>query len=173
MHQWTRVDPGMYAGHTQGGDALTQCEHGSNRPCGVRESHHGAVTEHFYDHSIMNRSNLLHEPGILILSGGDARRTTIGGGEDGVLEPEDLPTLGSVLDITPTILALARLPVGEDMDGTVLVDVVREGLFEEAPTATVASHDTREWLENRPQQMLSTEAEEERLEQLRALGYLE
>jgi hypothetical protein len=112
-------------------------------------------------------------PGILIVSGGDARRTTIAPGEDGRLDPEDLPTLGSVLDITPTVLALDRIPVGEDMDGVVLEGVLREGLFDEEPPATVASHDTPEWLENRPQQMLSADAEEERLEQLRALGYIE
>jgi hypothetical protein len=112
-------------------------------------------------------------PGILIVSGGDARRTTIAPGEDGSLDPEDLPTLGSVLDITPTVLALARIPVGEDMDGVVLQGVLREDLFDEGPPATVASHDTPEWLENRPQQMLSADAEEERLEQLRALGYIQ
>jgi len=112
-------------------------------------------------------------PGILIASGGEARRTPVSGGEDGILGPEDLATLGSVLDITPTVLALAHIPVGEDMDGTVLEGVLRKGLFDEEPPATVASHDTPQWLEDRPRQMLSTEAEEERLEQLRALGYIE
>jgi hypothetical protein len=112
------------------------------------------------------------EPGVLIASGGLARRTPVA--PSGVsLEPGDLPALGSVYDITPTILALAGLAVGEDMGGAILKDVLREGVLDRVPLRTVASHDTAEWLESRPQEMLSAEAEKERLDQLRSLGYIE
>lgn len=112
------------------------------------------------------------EPGVLIASGGLARPTPVPPSGPS-LEPEDLQTLGSVYDIAPTILALAGLAVGEDMNGVVLEDVLEEGFLNRVPLRTVATHDTAEWLERRPQQMLSAPAEKERLEQLRALGYIE
>jgi hypothetical protein len=113
------------------------------------------------------------EPGVLVVSGGHARRAPVVSGGGGRLEASDLPTLGSVLDIAPTVLALAGLPLGEDMDGEILAHVLEEGFLEVHPPSTIGTHDTAEWLESRPSQMLSPEAADERLEQLRALGYIE
>lgn len=86
---------------------------------------------------------------------------------------EDLPHLGSVLDIAPTVLALKGLPVGEDVDGTVLEGLFVDGFFERYPRRTVATYDTPGWREARPDPPLSPKAEAERLEQLRALGYIQ
>ncbi len=107
-------------------------------------------------------------PGVVIASGpggpgaGARRAADLGRG--------DLEPLGSVFDVTPTLLALLGVPVGADMEGRVLA-----ALFERdvAALPTVASHDDAAWLAARrelaPEEL---EADEERLEQLRALGYV-
>ncbi len=76
----------------------------------------------------------------------------------------------SVLDITPTLLSLFGLPVGEDMDGKVLVRA-----FENPPEAAtipsweeVAGNDGR----HPPHTRLDPVASREALEQLVALGYI-
>ena len=77
----------------------------------------------------------------------------------------------SVLDVTPTILALYGLPVGEDMDGKVLSNA-----FVETPEAAVipgwddvAGADGRHAAHTRFDPMAAREA----LEQMIALGYVE
>ena len=114
-------------------------------------------------------------PGVLIVSGGHARRAV-------PFNPSArgpwatwysrLPTLGDVIDIAPTILALKGLPIGHDMDGAVLDGVLEPEFLQDHPLRSLATHDTEEWLRERPQQLLSTTAEQQRLEQLRALGYI-
>jgi hypothetical protein len=75
------------------------------------------------------------------------------------------PTLGtSIVDVTPTILAWLRLPVGSDMDGQ------PAAFLDAGDVATIPTHDTR------PIQRLEGGAsggEAEILEELRALGYIE
>jgi len=71
----------------------------------------------------------------------------------------------SVNDVTPTILAWMGLPLGEDMDGEVapFLDPPRE-------ISTVATHDTG------AVDRIAVEAsgsEQEILDQLRALGYID
>lgn len=83
-----------------------------------------------------------------------------------------LPVLGRVHDLAPTVLALQGIPVGRDMDGVILEGVLETDFLERYPVPFVDTHDTDEWLANRPRQMLSREAELQRLEQLRALGYI-
>jgi hypothetical protein len=114
------------------------------------------------------------QPGILIVSGGHARRLKPATGPDpAATVPLDLPTLGSVLDIAPTVLALQGLPVGRDMDGTVLDGVLEDGFLERQPLSFVATHDTPGWRQAGPRAALPPEVEEQRKEQLRALGYIE
>ncbi len=93
----------------------------------------------------------------------------------GRLDPErlgaaELPTVGSVLDVTPTLLTLLGIPVGADMEGRVLARV----LAREADRATqIASHDGDAWRSARAGlDAAALEEDEERLEQLRALGYV-
>ena len=114
-------------------------------------------------------------PGVLIVSGGHARRS--GFFDDPALQSEDLrpdsvPIIGGVVDIAPTILALLGVPVGRDMDGVVLEEVFAEGFAARFPISFVDTHDSAAWLGARPGQLLSDEASEERLQQLRALGYI-
>ena len=76
----------------------------------------------------------------------------------------------SVLDITPTLLSMFGLPVGEDMDGKVLVRA-----FEDPPeVATIPSWDEVAGNDGRhpPHARLDPVASREALEQLVALGYI-
>jgi arylsulfatase A-like enzyme len=69
-----------------------------------------------------------------------------------------------VLDVAPTVLAWAGLPVGEDMPGALAAFLDAE------PPAPIASYETL------PVPRLSRSAsgsEADRIEQLRALGYLD
>ena len=82
--------------------------------------------------------------------------------------PEDLPTVGTVFDVTPTLLALMNIPVGSDMKGGPLDDVFAG----DRVAAEVETHDTPEWVEAREIRSRDAAAEEERLDQLRSLGYV-
>ena len=92
------------------------------------------------------------------------------------IEPAALPRLGDstrpgVLDITPTLLHLQGLAVGEDMDGAPLLDLLVEGLA----TRPVLRIPT--WEKGPPSpgraSPVRTDAEREVLERLRSLGYLD
>jgi hypothetical protein len=86
---------------------------------------------------------------------------------------EELASLGIPVDIAPTLPALEGLPIGSDMDGSVIERILEEGFLAAHPPTYVPTHDTRAWLEGRPAQLLPAEVEQERLEQLRSLGYIE
>ncbi len=76
----------------------------------------------------------------------------------------------SVLDITPTLLALLGLPVGEDMAGRVLTELAEPGSAAFDPVKTVLSYDVG----YRPEAIAIEEAPDPRLlERLRALGYFD
>ncbi|MGH9462995.1 MAG: hypothetical protein ACRD1X_17420, partial [Vicinamibacteria bacterium] len=47
---------------------------------------------------------------------------------------------GSVVDITPTLLYLMGLPLGQDMDGRLLTDVLKESLIRIQPVAFISSY---------------------------------
>ncbi|MCK4410020.1 MAG: hypothetical protein KAW67_08035, partial [Candidatus Eisenbacteria sp.] len=73
-----------------------------------------------------------HGPlGILVMSG-DAFK-------DGVQIPER-----SVRDVTPTILALCGLPVGDDMDGAVIEDAFEPAFLRSHPVRRVPTYERSE-----------------------------
>jgi predicted AlkP superfamily phosphohydrolase/phosphomutase/predicted Zn-dependent protease len=87
------------------------------------------------------------------------------------IKRDHLVSGATLLDITPTILALSDLPVGEDMDGRALVDA-----FETPPSVNsiptwdeVAGDDGRHASDFR----LDPDASRETLNQLVALGYVD
>lgn len=88
------------------------------------------------------------------------------------LKTNDIPVFGSMVDITPTLLALLGLPVGRDMDGAPIPDLIRPEWLARNEIHYIDSHDTPEWLEARKGLTAELPDPEERWEQLRALGYL-
>lgn len=112
-------------------------------------------------------------PGVLVAAGKGIRPAGLDAAAIAALAPGDLPLIGTMFDVTPSVLVLAGLPSGRDMDGEVLEDLMDPAFLAEHPPARVGSHDTDAWLKERPNQLLTPEAEEERLEQLRSLGYIE
>jgi arylsulfatase A-like enzyme len=108
-------------------------------------------------------------PGVLIAAGPGIRGSPPGAGE---LQREDLARLGSVLDVTPTLLALLDLPVGADMEGAPMTTVIDPAWLAAHPVREVPTHDTPEWLRQRERFQADALDLSERLEQLRALGYV-
>ncbi len=84
----------------------------------------------------------------------------------------DVPTLGSIYDVAPTILALVGLPIPEDLDGRVLREVVTAEHLEAHPIRHAGRATPPGW---RPRSVDATAAPDsvERIEQLRSLGYLD
>ncbi len=111
-------------------------------------------------------------PGVLIAAGPAIRPAPLPA-PLATLQRDELPTLGSVLDLTPTWLALLRIPLGRDMQGEVLAHLVAEPVASLEPLPPVVTHDTAAFLAPRPRPPRAEDAEAERLGQLRALGYLD
>jgi predicted AlkP superfamily pyrophosphatase or phosphodiesterase len=84
-----------------------------------------------------------------------------------------LPSLGGILDVLPTILALTQIPIGEDLTGTVLEDLLSPDWLRDHPLRFLASHETEDWRQERSKGSADAMAEQERLEQLRELGYID
>lgn len=82
------------------------------------------------------------------------------------------PNLGSVLDVTPTLLALLGVPVGRDMDGKPITSLLQPAFLESHPVREVARHTGADWYARRPKPAVDDPGAGERIEQLRALGYL-
>jgi predicted AlkP superfamily phosphohydrolase/phosphomutase len=81
----------------------------------------------------------------------------------------------SVLDITPTILALCGLPVAEDMDGKVLERAIDPDFLSRHPVASVASYESDASVggAGESEESIESPLDEEILEELRSLGYID
>ena len=82
-------------------------------------------------------------------------------------------TGASVLDITPTILYLLGLPVAKDMDGKVLVQAIDPSYLQRSPIRYIESYDQEEKTPLKPEKPMSTPYDEQLLERLRSLGYIQ
>jgi hypothetical protein len=86
---------------------------------------------------------------------------------------DDLRSLGSVKDIAVTVLALLRIPVGLDMEGRVLTELIADTFDIDNQPNPVDTHDTEEFRANRPKFEPRAARDRERRRQLRALGYIQ
>lgn len=111
-------------------------------------------------------------PGVLIAAGPGISPVAGLAFDPAALAYETLPTLGSVTDVTPTILALKGLPIGEDMDGKILISLIDPQRLNLAPPGRIESWDTQAWLRGRHEHRLAPEEEKDRIEELRSLGYI-
>jgi predicted AlkP superfamily phosphohydrolase/phosphomutase len=111
-------------------------------------------------------------PGILVAAGPAIRQA-------GVSLPlaeltrADLAEVGTVADITPTILALRGIAIGSDMDGRTLENLLQPSALDTSSLEFVPSHDSPEWLAAHVGADPERLGTDERIEQLRALGYLD
>jgi hypothetical protein len=85
----------------------------------------------------------------------------------------ELQEIGSVMDVTPTLLALAGLPVGEDMDGSVLTSVIARDFLDRFPPRYIPTHDLPGWRNRLFDLERDPDEEKDRLEELRSLGYID
>ena len=107
-------------------------------------------------------------PGMLVAAGPYIRKQSEKA--PGALTVADIPKLGDVLDITPTVLTLMRIPLGLDMGGHVLAEMITTTFDAARQPAAIATHDSEEFRNSRPQPPLDDESE--RLNQLKTLGYV-
>ncbi|MDH3196991.1 MAG: alkaline phosphatase family protein [Candidatus Krumholzibacteria bacterium] len=113
-------------------------------------------------------------PGVFIAAGPNILDATPG--SDTPVQhvvPDSLPRVGGVLDVLPTLLALKGIPLAEDMSGTPLAAVIDPALLARARTLPrVKTYDDRAWQGARRERIREAVNQNERLEQLRSLGYI-
>jgi predicted AlkP superfamily phosphohydrolase/phosphomutase len=76
----------------------------------------------------------------------------------------------TVLDITPTVLALSGLPVGRDMDGKPLTEAIVPSFLKAHPVAYIDTYETGE--PSGDQEPVKSPVDDEMKEMLRSLGYI-
>jgi predicted AlkP superfamily phosphohydrolase/phosphomutase len=102
----------------------------------------------------------MHDPtGVLVLWGKD-----IAAGVE-LEEP-------SVLDITPTILALWGMPVADDMDGRVLTEAIEPSFLRGHPVEHIETYETGS-RSDEAEEPIESPLDDEVRERLRALGYID
>lgn len=111
-------------------------------------------------------------PGVILAAGPRIATPAAGGAPIETLARADLPRLGSVLDVLPTLLALLEVPLGEDMPGAPMTSVLDAAWFAAHPVTRVPTHDDDAWREVHARLKAESVDLDERLEQLRALGYI-
>lgn len=111
-------------------------------------------------------------PGVIIAAGGPFKASSPASGAPFTLDLNTLSPLGSVLDVLPTILAVEGIPVGKDMDGAPMRAVIDFEKLGQKEIRYIPTHDTEEWLASQPKRIREAVDDSERLEQLRALGYI-
>lgn len=84
-----------------------------------------------------------------------------------------VPNAGSILDMTPTLLALLGIARGADMDGAVATSLLDPAFLEAHPLTEVTTHTPAGWADTRPLAKADDPQSGQRIEQLRGLGYLE
>jgi hypothetical protein len=115
-----------------------------------------------------------HVPRALLIAAGPGIRAREANASDvAALGVDDLPELGSVVDTLPTLLTILGLAVGEDMDGHSLTGLIEPAWLAARPERGIPTWDTPDWLQTREPLRVARPGREERLEQLRALGYIE
>ncbi len=76
----------------------------------------------------------------------------------------------SVFDVAPTILAMSAAPVADDMPGRVLSEIFTDEFVAANPVATIESYGRTERTDAAP---IESPVDDEVLERLRSLGYIE
>ena len=101
----------------------------------------------------------IKEDGIIFITGPGIKR---GGRIDGA----------SVLDVTPTVLALAGLPVARDMDGRPLSEILSSTFLERHPVIYIDSYEVGDASAG-DRTPIESPIDDEIKEMLRSLGYID
>jgi hypothetical protein len=136
-------------------NSLWDTDISGDRPVDLGERGEARFADLFVPH-LMEFSGTHRLEGVAILSGPSFRR---GGSIEGA----------TVFDVAPTILALAGLPVAEDMKGSALEGALEPSFLEIHPIRTCATYES-----GRPPAAvgLDSNAAEKIKSRLRSLGYL-
>ena len=110
-------------------------------------------------------------PGFFLAHGPDIRQTEVSVALTD-LTRDNLPSVGSVMDIAPTVLALMGLPLGRDMDGNFMKNLLKVSFLESYPIAWVQTHTSSDWFASRQAGAAENRDIAQRMEQLRSLGYI-
>ncbi len=111
-------------------------------------------------------------PGVVIAAGGCIQGSSTPSDID-ALQLDALPTLASVLDVTPTLLALLGIPIGGDMHGRPRTEWLEPACLQESPPTTIPTHESAKWQKQRQRLRMQASDLEQRLEQLKGLGYVD
>jgi arylsulfatase A-like enzyme len=111
-------------------------------------------------------------PGVFIAAGPGFRQASSPQPAIRDLSVTSLTTVGGVLDVLPTMLVLKGIPTGKDCAGIPLRAVIDEACLDRAKARFVPTHDTPEWETARQARIRDAIDQNERLEQLRSLGYI-
>ena len=88
----------------------------------------------------------------------------------GVRKNNPVHSLSSVLDITPTLLALSGFPVAMDMDGDVIKDIFTPEFKLQYPLKYINSYDGGRRYSSNP---IESPIDDEIKKRLQSLGYIE
>ncbi len=108
-------------------------------------------------------------PGVILAAGPGLRSMNPPAGP---VERSDLVRLSSVIDVAPTVLTLLGIPSGEDFKGKCALHLIEEATLEAHPPRSIRTHDTPTWREAHSQRRATNAGAGERMQQLRALGYI-
>ncbi len=132
----------------------------------------GPFTVDLRTRDLLSGNHDFAEPGFFLAAGPSIRHTPAPR-PLAELARTDLRPVASIYDVAPTVLALMNVPVGRDMSGKVLFDVLTPEHLQRFPLRHVPTHDTPGWdAVRQPAPILPDGAAQERLDQLRALGYV-
>jgi len=122
---------------------------------------------------LTNSANHLDAPpGVFIAEGSPFRSGAPDGMTSATLDPTRLKVIGGVLDIAPTLLWIEGIPLGRDLAGEPLTELLDPAWVEAHPRQYVDTHDDKAWLASREERIREAVDQNERLEQLRSLGYI-
>lgn len=111
-------------------------------------------------------------PGVFLAAGPHVEARAADAPALDTLARADVPLVGTVLDVLPTLLTLLELPLGDDMPGSPMVSVIDAAWLAAHPPGRVTTHDDDAWREAHARLRAESVDLDERLEQLRALGYI-